>query len=180
MRFLYKLLGLAKPDRNRQVIDRLHEKVVLATRQEAFYELYGVQDTFDGRFETLLVLMTLVLRRLRALPAPGPEVAQELVDTMIRNFDITLRQEGIGDVSVPKRIKKYAQAFAGRYSAYSAALDAKDDVQLSTSLTRNLGKALNVARMMSYVHYTETRFETCDLSIFTDGDVPFPDASKVA
>ena len=179
MRFLYKLLGLATLDRNRQVLDDLHEKVVLATRQEAFYALYGIQDTFDGRFETLLLLMTLVLRRLRALPVPGPEVAQNLVDTMIHNFDITLRQEGIGDVAVPKRIKKYAQAYAGRYSAYSAALDAKDDVHLSTSLTRNLGEALDVARMIRFVRQTENSFETCDLPVFTDGEIPFPDASTV-
>ncbi len=179
MSFLSRFFGFAGSDKNRLAIEALHEQVVLAARQEGFYMQYGIEDVFDSRFETFLLMVTLVLRRLYRLPAPAAEVAQDLVDTMIRHFDITLRQEGIGDVAVPKRIKKYAQAFAGRFSAYNGALDAADDTSMRASLTRNLGESVAADRLMRFILATESQFKACDLAVFTDGKVPFPNPVEV-
>ena len=65
----------------------------------------GVPDTFEGRFESLTLHAALLVRRLRAAEAPGPDMAQHLVDTVFRHFDRTLREMGVGDTTVPKRMK---------------------------------------------------------------------------
>jgi len=187
IRAISNLLGFGGNHRNRLLMDGLHAQIVAAVRQVPFYAEYGVADTFDGRFELFCLLGTLVLRRLERLPAPGPDVAQDLTDAVVRHLDIILRQEGIGDVAVPKRIKKYAKAFAGRNAAYAAALDQGDDAALEKSLLRNLAGVygpefvarFETQRMVLYIKATQLAFETADLAIFTDGQVPFPDAAQV-
>lgn len=132
------LFGRRRTAENRKIIERLNEDIVAAVRQPAFYEAGGVPDTFEGRFELLVLHGSLVLRRLRSTGEPGPEVAQKLVDMMFRNLDPALRELGVGDLAVPKRMKRLAEAFLGRSVAYDAALNEGDEVRLAEALSRNV------------------------------------------
>ena len=129
------ILGLFRRSPNVAVVERLHAAIVAAARQPALYTDLAVPDTFEGRFESLTLHAGLVLRRLRDAPAPGPEMAQDLVDTVFRHFDRTLREMGVGDTAVPKRMKGIAEAFAGRCAAYDEALRSGD---LARALARNV------------------------------------------
>lgn len=111
--------------------------LVAAARAPVAYLDYGVNDDFEGRFERLVLIATLVMRRLKALPAPAGEIAQELVDAIFAHLDDGLRRAGIGDLSVPKRMKKLGQGFYGRADAYTAALVA-DEAALRAALAKNL------------------------------------------
>ena len=115
------LFGWFRAAANRKTIGRLNDEVVAAVRRPAFYES-GVPDTFNGRFEVLVLHTTLVVRRMRSLEAPGSAVAQDLIDAVFRNLDPAMRELGVGDMAVPKRMKKLAEAFLGRSIAYDAAL----------------------------------------------------------
>jgi cytochrome b pre-mRNA-processing protein 3 len=112
--------------------------LVAAARAPVAYLDYGVADDFEGRFERLVLVATLVMRRLRALPAPASEVAQELVDAIFAHLDDGLRRAGIGDLSVPKRMKKLGQGFYGRADAYTAALAEDGPAALRAALSKNL------------------------------------------
>lgn len=112
--------------------------IVAVARAPVAYVEYGIPDTFEGRFERLSLIMTLVLKRLQALPAPATTMAQELVDTFFASLDDGLRRSGIGDLSVPKRMKKLAQGFYGRAEAYTSALGAGEAAGLRDVLARNL------------------------------------------
>ena len=112
--------------------------LVAAARMPEAFVVFGVTDDFEGRFERLVLVATLVMRRLRTLPAPAGDVAQELVDRIFAHLDDGLRRSGIGDLSVPKRMKKLAQGFYGRADVYTAALDALDETALRVALARNL------------------------------------------
>lgn len=112
--------------------------LVAAARAPVAYLDYGVTDDFEGRFERLALIATLVLRRLRALPPPAGDAAQELVDALFAHLDDGLRRSGIGDLSVPKRMKKLGQGFYGRADAYTAALAEPGDAALRAALSRNL------------------------------------------
>ena len=81
-------------------------------------------DTLEGRFECLILHVILVLRRLNRLPEPAADVAQDLVNSVFLQLDSSLRESGIGDFGVPKRMKKLGAAFYGRAEGYDAALDA--------------------------------------------------------
>jgi cytochrome b pre-mRNA-processing protein 3 len=120
-------------------VERVYGDIVAAARLPKLYSTMGVPDTVMGRFDALALHVILVLRRLRALPAPADSLAQELVDRFFSDIDAALREIGIGDVSVPKKIKKLGQAFYGRAEAYEKALgtDASADA-LEQALARNL------------------------------------------
>ncbi len=86
----------------------------------ALYLALGVPDTVEGRFEALCLHVVLVLRHLRRLPAPAADIAQDLVNSVFAQLDSSLRELGVGDMGVSKRMKKLAQAFYGRAAAYDA------------------------------------------------------------
>ncbi len=133
------VLGLFSRTKPVPSVDLVYGDIVAAARLPRIYRVMGVPDTVMGRFDALALHLVLVLRRLRALPAPAESLAQELVDRFFADLDAALREIGIGDVSVPKKIKKLGQAFYGRAEAYETALapDAAADA-LGQALARNL------------------------------------------
>jgi cytochrome b pre-mRNA-processing protein 3 len=123
---------------NRAVTDALYEEIVAAARQPLFYAAYNVPDTPLGRFEMLSLHMFLVLHRLRAEEGAAKEVAQELTDGFFLDVDHSLRELGIGDHGIPRRVKKLGRMFYGRAAAYGAALEENDRAALAASLHRNV------------------------------------------
>ena len=109
-----------------------------AARQPAFYTSLGVPDSFDGRFELLVLHTQLVIRRLRADGEAGSDLSQRLFDLITGHFDEALRATGVGDMSVGKRVKTMTSALYGRLSAYDGALDANGGEALREALRRNL------------------------------------------
>ena len=161
---------------NRRIIDRLNEGVIAAVRSRAFYTGGGVPDTFNGRFELLVLHAALVVRRLRALGGPGPAAAQDLIDTVFRNLDPAMRELGVGDMAVPKRMKKLAEAFIGRSVAYDAALQRPDDAALDDALSRNVyGGAHKATDLAQYVRATVRALDALTLDDLLSRPIPFPE-----
>jgi cytochrome b pre-mRNA-processing protein 3 len=123
---------------NQDVVDRLYERIVAAARQPVFYSQWNVPDTPLGRFEMLSLHMFLFLHRCRRDEAVLRDLAQELTDDFFTDVDHSLRELGIGDMGVPKRMKKLAKMFYGRAHAYGEAIDADDVAALSQALSRNV------------------------------------------
>jgi cytochrome b pre-mRNA-processing protein 3 len=132
-----RLLGLSRSP-NRAVVDALYEQIVAAARQPRFYADWGVPDTPSGRFEMLSLHMFLFLHRARQSGAALEAVAQELVDDFFTDMDHSLRELGIGDLGVPKRMKKLARMFYGRANSYGKALEAGDRQELADAIARNV------------------------------------------
>jgi cytochrome b pre-mRNA-processing protein 3 len=119
-------------------IERLYDAVASLARRPHLFAEFGVADTFEGRFEMLTLHLALLLRRLALLPSPASDVAQELIDLNFLRLDQGLREIGVGDVGVPKRMKRLARAFYGRVGAYDAALKDGDGAALAEALRRNV------------------------------------------
>jgi cytochrome b pre-mRNA-processing protein 3 len=135
------IFGLFRGRRNASVIERLHGDIVAAARDPVLFTDYGIADTLDGRFESLALHGALALRRLKALPAPAPEIAQDLADAIFRHFDIGLREMGVSDTGVARRMRDLAEAFLGRANAYGEALaqpGAARQAALAAALARNI------------------------------------------
>ena len=124
--------------RNMDLINRLHGEIMAAARQPAFFIYYGVADTVAGRFEMLSLHAGLLIWRIETLPAPGPDLAQDLTDAVFRNIDIALREIGVGDVAMPKKMKVMAQGYLGRTVAYRMGLHAPETEGLARALARNV------------------------------------------
>jgi cytochrome b pre-mRNA-processing protein 3 len=146
------VLSLFRKNPRRAAIESLYQRTAAASREPSLYLDLGIPDTVEGRFEAVTLHMILVLRRLGGLPDPAGEVAQDLVDCFFRHLDASLRELAVGDLAVPKRMKKLGEAFTGRSLAYHRALDAGDGGDLAATLARNvLAEAEPAHRLASYV-----------------------------
>lgn len=119
---------------------KVYEALILRAREPVFYRDLGVADTVDGRFDMLTLHACLVLRYLEKNKLGGSEFAQMLFDLMFMDMENNLRELGVGDVGMPKRMKKLIKAFYGRRKAYGDALDEEQDTAsaLKEALVRNL------------------------------------------
>ena len=113
---------------------RCYEAIVAAARHPAFYARWNVADTLDGRFDMVALHTYLVLERLKGVE---PEFRQALVDEFFSDMDRSLRELGVGDVSVGKKVRKMAEVFYGRIAAYDAAL-AGEGTTLGAAISRNV------------------------------------------
>ena len=130
--------GLLGRGRHERTGFELYAAAVTAARDPYFYAELGVPDTLDGRFDLVGLHACLLIRRLRALPAPGQAIAQAVFDAMFADMDINLRELGVGDMTVARNVRAMWEAFHGRATAYEAALDDPDPAALEAALARNV------------------------------------------
>ena len=168
----------------RELAARLLEAVIGQARHPAFYAAYGVPDTMLGRYEMVCLHAYLVLRRLKRVGGQGPRVAQTLHDLIFDDFDIALREVGVGDMGIGKRIKKLARNLHGRISAYERGL-AAGDAELAAALGRNLYAsaspgAAEVAAMIAYLRRARLAIDDCAAEDLRAARPAFPDPAPGA
>ena len=131
-------LGLGRRARRERIGFSLYTAAVTAARDPYLFTEVGAPDTLDGRFDVIGVYTFLAIQRLKREPEPGPELAQALFDAMFSDMDINLRELGVGDMVVGKRVRAMWEAFHGRALAYSQAMDSGDIPALEAALARNI------------------------------------------
>jgi len=133
------LLGLFRRSRYERIGFELYTAAVAAARAPRFYAEIGVPDTVAGRFEVVTLHNGLLIRRMRADGSKAADaLAQAVFDAMFADMDVNLREMGIGDMSVGKRVKMLWEGFHGRAQSYATALDADDTAALVQALERNI------------------------------------------
>jgi cytochrome b pre-mRNA-processing protein 3 len=134
---LRRLFGPALPD-PREALRPLYDQVVAHARQPHWYVEGGVPDSVNGRFEMVSAILSLALIRLENDPAQAQAMAL-VTEIFVDDMDAQLRELGIGDMVVGKRIGKLLGAFGGRLGAYREALAAgAAPALLAEALRRNL------------------------------------------
>ncbi len=131
-------LGLARRNRHERVGFDLYGAAVAAARDPHHYLENGVPDTLDGRFDLVGLHAFLLIQRLKQEPEPGPVIAQAVFDAMFSDMDINLRELGVSDMSIGRRVRAMWEAFHGRAAAYATAMANNDDAALEAALARNL------------------------------------------
>ena len=116
----------------------LYELAVRQARDPAFYTALGVADRIDARFELYTLHVLLLVMRLRDEGERGAEAAQALFDTYVSALDHALRELGVGDITVGKKMRKLGEAMYGRMTAYEPPLRAGDGAALAAGLSRNV------------------------------------------
>lgn len=168
------IFNLFRKDPRRAVIAALYERVATASRNPGLYAGLGVPDSLEGRFEALVLHMVLALRGLRDLPPPADEVGRDLTEALFRDLDASLREMGVGDTAVPKRMKKLGEAFYGRAHAYDAALNEADEAALAAALGRNVTAGAPAIPLARYVLASDRGFRALSLDTILDQGFPFP------
>ena len=125
--------------RQLDLVHELYTAIVAQARQPVFYRDLGVPDVLDGRFDLIVLHMSAATRRLSTLGNDhAKEVEQGLMGLFFADMDRSLREMGVGDLSVGKKIRNMAEAYYGRSQAYGDALGGQDDLQLQEALGRNV------------------------------------------
>ncbi|MEQ8479885.1 MAG: ubiquinol-cytochrome C chaperone family protein [Hoeflea sp.] len=129
---------LKRKKSNQALVARQYETITGAARSPVFYDRMGVPDTVMGRFEMIAIHLVLYLRRTALAGEAVQGLAQEVLEAFFEDVDHSIRELGIGDMGVPKRMKKFARMFYGRANSYGEALEARDKNALSAALSRNI------------------------------------------
>jgi cytochrome b pre-mRNA-processing protein 3 len=138
------ILALFRRSSNNRSIRSLYGAIVAQARSTAFYSDYGVPDTVEGRFDLIVLHLVLLLHRLAREDHAARGLGQELFAAFCRDLDDNLREMGVGDLAVPKRMRQFAEAFYGRQAVYLAALAAPDERAFEAALARNIFQAVGV------------------------------------
>ena len=141
-------------------IEAIYGMIVTQAREPLFYQELGVPDTVNGRFDLLLLHLWIVLRRLRQVTG-GVELSQALFDHFCADMDANLREMGIGDLAVPKRMQAFGEAFYGRSAAYDLALTDSGEA-LARALGRNILEGRDIESAPRLAAYAEAAIAHLD------------------
>jgi cytochrome b pre-mRNA-processing protein 3 len=127
-----------RPVPQRDKIASLYGAIVAQARAPAFYSLYGVPDTVAGRLEMLMLHVFLVLRQLHDESGTALQLGQGIFDHFCQDMDDSMREMGVGDLAVPRKMRRIGQAFYERQAAYERALAQTQNNGLAAVIRRNL------------------------------------------
>jgi cytochrome b pre-mRNA-processing protein 3 len=165
---------------SRGTIEAIYGTIVAQAREPLFYRDLGVPDTVNGRFDVLVLHLWMVLRRLKPTKG-GAGLSQALFDCFCDDMDANLREMGVGDLTVPKRMRAFGEAFYGRAAAYDLA-EADGREPLAQALCKNIlnGGEIEKARQLAF--YTETAITALaglDDAAVRGGSWRFPSPARV-
>jgi cytochrome b pre-mRNA-processing protein 3 len=163
----------------RGTIETIYGMIVTQAREPLFYRDLAVPDTVNGRFDLLLMHLWVVLRRLKAIK-DGSGLSQALFDRFCDDMDDNLREMGVGDLKVPKRMQAFGEAFYGRTAAYDLALTAGPEA-LAQAFCKNIfnGERIDQARQLAaYAETAMAKLAGLEQAALLGGswNFPMPDA----
>ncbi|MDI4664361.1 ubiquinol-cytochrome C chaperone [Xanthobacter autotrophicus] len=169
---------------SRATIERLYGAIVAQSRRADFYTDFGVPDTLEGRFEMVVLHTVLACHRLKGGDTLERSLSQDIFDAFAADMDATMRELGVGDLTVPKKMKKVGEAFFGRAAAYDAALAHADDAALVQALSRNIlstGEAPpspEAVALAAYVRAAVAKLRATPTEILARGVLDLPDPAR--
>jgi len=164
-------------------ISILYGTIVAQARLPEFYRDYGVADTINGRFDLIILHLTMVLGRLGREPTLAG-LGQSLFDRFCRDMDDNLREMGVGDLSVPKEMRRMGEAFYGRAQAYRDALASASDEAFVEAIGRNVYGGIPSdkdapRRLAIYVRQALRDLDHQGSERLSRGTIDFPDPLSV-
>ncbi len=167
----------------RESARRLYMAAVRQAREPSLYITGGVADTVDGRFDLIVLHVVPLMRRLRQCGEAGRDLSQSLFDVMFDDMDQSLREMGVGDLRVGKRVKQMARAFYGRAATYDRAFDLSPGFErrrsIAVALERNVfnndpPSGAPVLAMARYVEVLVDALDGQDPTVILGGEVHLP------
>lgn len=173
------LQGLFRPRPARTAGERLYAASVDQARRPEFYTVLGVADEIDARFELYTLHVVLLLERLKGQGEQASEAAQALFDVYVKALDGALREMGVGDLTVPKKMRKLGESFYGRVKAYDDAFASEEPGALTEALALNVygdaAQTERAERLAGYVRRCRAALAGASVQDLFEGRVPWPE-----
>lgn len=154
----------------------IYSAIVAQSRQPGFYADWLVPDTVTGRFDMISLHMALLFRRLRNETGRSKNFSQAVFDLFFQDMDRSLREMGVGDIGVPKRIQKMGNIFFGLLAALSEPMDRNDAEALALVLSRNIfdgATGQNVRSLAEYLLHQDRALASNTASNIIAGRIAF-------
>ena len=173
----------ARRRKREETIERLYGAIVAHSRLPVFYRSLAVPDTIEGRFDLLILHVHLIFRRLAGADEQFRRIGQDVFDRFLADMDASLRELGVGDLAVPKRMRMMGEAFYGRAAVYDAAIAEAGDEALAVSLQRNVyangaGTGEKAALLARYTRKAVAALAVQDVAAIASGAVEFPEPEE--
>jgi cytochrome b pre-mRNA-processing protein 3 len=176
---LRMILPLFKRKASRKSVRAVYGAIVAAARHPRFFAEWKVPDTLDGRFDMIILHAVAVLRRLSGEGEAARSFAQGLTDEIFADMDRSLREMGVGDLSVGKKVRRMAEVFYGRVRAYSGPLEMGDAAELAQALYRNVyagnGTQAGAGLLGEYALRLQRDLNGRPIAPILAGEIDFPD-----
>lgn len=173
------IFSLFKRKASRNSVRAVYGAIVAAARHEKLYADWGVPDSVDGRYDMIILHSVLVLERLSSADAGGKAFAQALTDEVFADMDRSLREMGVGDLSVGKKVRRMAEIFFGRAQSYRPLLLAGDAPGLAEALRRNVfagaDPAAGADQLASYSLRALAHLQERPIEPILSGEMDFPE-----
>ncbi len=169
-----------KSRKNKRNSHMLYTALVTQARSPVFYTKYSVDDSIDGRFDMILLHMFALVYRLEQMGKPAKNMARVVQEVMITDLDYNLREMGVGDMSVGKKMKDIGKAWFGRQRAYRESFD--NVGELEAAICRNIyrGKQNESASVLAvYLTNLMRYLQTIDHDDLLSGKLKLPDAAQL-
>jgi cytochrome b pre-mRNA-processing protein 3 len=158
----------------------LYGSIVTQARARDLYTHLGVPDTAEGRFEMLALHLVVVLNRLGEAGRAGQDLARSLTEAFAVDLDDNFREMSVGDLAVPRHVKRAVGHLHERYGSYRAALTAPDDSLLTVAIQSRLsgvgaGQGLDARRICAYIRRARHRLELLPSAEVLGGRIAWPD-----
>lgn len=183
LKLLSQLSNRFKASQRPERIDagRIYAKTMKQSRNPVFYAEGLVEDNTDGRMEWLTAHLSVILLALQNFGEDGAKLSQAIYDTMVDDFDVALREEGLSDSGVKHRIKPLAKMFLSRARTYAEALNS-DGVKLPDIIQKYVLQDKpapeNLNEMSGYIEAFAANFKELALDQIAGANFKFPDFSK--
>lgn len=173
------ILSLFKRKASRNSVRAVYGAIVAAARHPKAYAEWEVPDTVDGRYDMIVLHSLLVLDRLGGEGEAAQSFAQDLTNEVFADMDRSLREMGVGDLSVGKKVRRMAEVFYGRVKAYTPALRAGDPDALGLAIYRNVfagaGTETGAVELARYALRLHRHLHERPTGPILSGQVDFPD-----
>lgn len=173
------ILSLFKRKTSRNSVRAVYGAIVAAARHPRFYAQWGVEDTVDGRYDMIVLHAIVLLDRLAGDGEATASFAQALTNEVFADMDRSLREMGVGDLSVGKKVRRMAEVFYGRAQAYTPSLHAGDAEGLSQALYRNVfawsGAEEGASLLAAYALGLRRHLHERPTGPILSGQIDFPD-----
>jgi len=177
------LFGLFRR-RSHDAEHRIYCQIVAQARQPVFYTGFLVPDTIDGRFDLIVAHAVLYFRRMRGEGKAVSTFAQNVFDLFFLDMDASLREMGVSDTRVPKKVKVMGEAFYGRADVYIPAIDSDDAEELARVIGRNIypdnPEPFAQQRLALYMLESARRLSGQPAETLMNGTIEWPDPDAFA
>ena len=132
----FKYFNLKKNNLNNQS-SSMYQEIVNHSNNFIKNNISDENLNFNDVFEIFTIVTIFYLKKLKDENTTDSKIiSQEIIDSFVRDLDQHFREQGIGDMSIGKYVKKYVKKFYYRLQILDAVFEKNKELDISEYLNK--------------------------------------------